>query len=134
MSDGLTRRRIRAQSSPHDDSVMGFVLDAALPVGAKVQYTEPEDSAPLTGVLFALPGVSQIEIAGATIWVRRSAQADWAALKPAIAAAIRQVLDQTDKPLGDPVSDHDASPDMALLRAVENLLDRQVNPSVAHSG
>ena len=75
----------------------------------------------------------------------RPTTAGWAALKPAIAAAIRQVLDATDAPLGTiddaaargDRSDADApdtDADAALLRAVGDLLDSQVNPAVAAHG
>ena len=82
--------------------------------------------------LFALTGVARVEVSGATIWVRKDDGADWADLKPAIAAAIRQVLDATDAPLGAGDTDQDA--DTALLRRVEALLDSQVNPAVAAHG
>jgi Fe-S cluster biogenesis protein NfuA len=75
-----------------------------------------------------------IEVSGATIWVKRHAEAEWATLKPAIADAIRRVLDEADAPLGDGDGDAAADPDGALLAAVEDLLDRQVNPAVAAHG
>jgi len=133
MSDPAPRR-IRAQSSPSDENVLGFVLDTPLQVGAVTKFDAPDGGAPLTSALFAIDGVTRIEIAGATIWVRKTTQSDWARLKPAIAATIRQVLDATDKPLGATEPGFDTSPDAKLLRAVEALLEQQVNPSVAAHG
>ncbi|MGS4945491.1 DUF6522 family protein [Meridianimarinicoccus sp. RP-17] len=129
MSD-TPRRRIRAQGSAHDADAMGFVLDADVQAGQSARFDGPSD-APLARALFALDGVTRVEVAAATIWVRKTATADWAALKPVIAAAIRDVLDATDAPLGRGGND---DPDAALLTAVRDLLDRQVNPSVAAHG
>lgn len=134
MSDGGARLRIRAQSSVSDPQIMGFVLDAPVQAGQSARFDAPDDAAPLSRALFSLPGICHVEVSGATIWVRKDDAADWAALKPAIATAIRQVLDTTDAPLGAQISAQDADPDAALLRAVETLLDRQVNPSVAAHG
>lgn len=133
MSDGATRRRIQAQASGSDQHVMGFVLDAPVQAGRSARFDAPNASAPLSSALFAIPGLRHIEVSDATIWVRKEDGADWGALKTAIAAAIRQVLDETEAPLGEASPDH-ADPDAALLHAVEELLERQVNPSVAAHG
>ncbi len=133
MSDPLPRRRIQAQASTADPEVMGFTLDAEVQPGQSARWEGPED-APLAQALFALTGVTRAEVRDATIWVQKTPDADWAALKPAIAAAIRQVLDETDAPLGRNGDGGAADPDAALLRAVEDLLERQVNPSVAAHG
>jgi Fe-S cluster biogenesis protein NfuA len=142
MSDAPTRRRIRAQASASDPQVMGFVLDAPLQAGRAARFDgpgDPTDAAPLARALFDCAGVIRVEVSETTIWVRKDPGADWAALKPAIAAAIRQVLDETITPLGrdDPQSDTVAEADTRdapLLRAVRDLLERQVNPSVAAHG
>ncbi len=130
MSDA-PRRRIRAQGSAGDPDVMCFVLDAAVQPGRSARFDAP-GAAPLSRALFALAGVARVEVAEASIWVRKSPEADWAALKPAIATAVRDVLDRTDTPLG--AEDTQDDPDAALLRAVEDLLERQVNPAVAAHG
>lgn len=132
MSDTATRRRIRAQASASDPDIMGFVLDAPIQEGSSVRF-EATDDAPLAHALFALDGVVRVEVSGATIWMKRQAEADWETLKPAIAGAIRDVLDETDAPLGQDTPD-DTTPDKDLLGAVEDLLNRQVNPAVAAHG
>ncbi|WP_108483049.1 DUF6522 family protein [Oceaniglobus ichthyenteri] len=130
MSDQPAQRRIRAQNSASDAHVMGFVLDAPIQPGRTARFDGADDGAPLSRAMFGIEGVQHIEASGATIWVRKAETADWSTLKPAIAAAIRQVLEETDTPLGA----HDVDADTALLQAVEALLDRQVNPSVAAHG
>ncbi len=134
-----TRRRIRAQNSPADAGVMGFVLDAPIRPGPTARFDSASDGAPLARALFAIDGVAHVEVSGATIWVRKADGADWTALKPAIAAAIRRVLDENDAPLGDAddgggANDTALDTDAALLRAVGELLDTQVNPAVAAHG
>jgi Fe-S cluster biogenesis protein NfuA len=138
MSDAQTRRRILAQASASDPQVMGFVLDAPVQTGQAARFDGP-DGAPLARALFDCAGLRRVEVSGATIWVQKDPDADWTTLKPAIAAVIRQVLDATTMPLGgderhaDSTTEADTS-DATLLRAVRDLLERQVNPSVAAHG
>jgi Fe-S cluster biogenesis protein NfuA len=132
MSDTATRRRIRAQSSASDPDAMGFILDMPIQDGVSLRLEAAADP-PLARALFELHGVARVEVSDATIWVKKHAEADWAMLKPAIAAAIREVLDDTDTPLGQDGS-AEVSPDDSLRGAVEELLDRQVNPAVAAHG
>lgn len=132
MSDTATRRRIRAQSSAGDPDVVGFLLDTPIHHGVSVRF-EGAGDASLADALFDLGGIDRVEVSDATIWVKKQPNADWAILKPAIASAIRHVLDATDAPLGQRVP-HDVNPDQDLLQAVENLLNQQVNPAVAAHG
>lgn len=131
MSESRTRRRIQAQSSANDAQVMGFLLDAALQDGAPARFVAAGAGAPLPDALFAIGGLCDVEVSGATIWVRKEEGAEWVSLKPAIAATIREVLDTCDTPLGQAAP---VDADAELLRAVEELLERQVNPSVAAHG
>jgi len=139
MSDSAPQRRIRAQSSASDGHVMGFVLDTPVQAGRSARFGAPasgvaDDGAPLSRALFAIPGVQSVEASDATIWVRKTDSTGWAVLKPAIAAAIRQVLDETDTPLGAQSASTGSDSDADLLHAVEDLLERQVNPGVAGHG
>lgn len=129
MSD-TPRRRIRAQAVADDPRIMGFVLDAPVQPGHGGPFDATSD-APLPRALFGLPGVAALEVTEATLWVTKDAVADWADLKPQIAAVIRAVLDQTDTPLGTGAP---TDPDASLLRTVQDLLERQINPSVAAHG
>ncbi|MCV3272015.1 DUF6522 family protein [Roseobacter sinensis] len=113
---------------------MGFVLDAPLSEGPAMDLIPLDAQTPLGRELLSVAGVDRVELASATVWVSKTEAADWAMLKPAVALAIRQVLEETDSPLGAVGSDAAPSEDTALLRAVKELLDRQVNPSVAAHG
>ncbi len=127
-----TRRRIRAVASATDATVLGFMLEADVQPGASARFDGPggPGGAPLADALFAIDGVQRVEVAGPAIWVQKAEAAQWPALKPAIAAAIREVLDATDAPLGA----QDTDPATDLRRAVEDILERQINPSVAAHG
>ena len=126
------QRRIRAQASARDAHVMSFVLDSPVQEGHIGRF-ERTDDAPLAQALFAVAGVTRVEVAKATILIQKDVQADWALLKPIIAEAIRQVLDASDAPLGSDTAT-ETDPDAALLHEVEALLERQVNPSIAAHG
>ncbi len=133
MSEAATRLRIRAQASAGDADVMAFVLDAPVQPGRSASLDADSD-APLARALFGVRGVRHMQVGGPTIWIRKEAWADWATLKPGVATAIRRVLEETDAPLGHDATGEDVDADAALLKEVEALLDRQVNPSVAAHG
>lgn len=124
-------RRIRARPSEHDPTIMRFVLDDALTRGADIAL-RPADAAerPLAAALFAIDGVAQAHVSGATVQVRRSPGADWGRLKHPVAQAIREVLDRSDCPLGS--AQRAAEPDRLCL--VQDLLDRHANPAIAAHG
>jgi len=127
------RRRIRAQASERDPMTMRFLLDSDIQPGQSARFTAAEaDSAPLAAALFAIDGVAQVQVSGASIHVRRDAAGAWESLKPRIAEAIRGVLDTCDHPLGAAQPPRDD--DVRLLRQVQDLLDRQANPAIAAHG
>lgn len=127
------RRRIRAQTAPGDPHMMRFILDAPVQTGRSASFDAPDDGAPLAGALFAIDGVHKVQVTGETVLVTRKPGADWPTLKAPIAAAIRQVLDATDQPLGAESGPAEGSDD-ALLAAVTDLLDTKANPSIASHG
>jgi len=126
-------RHIRAQASICDPNVMSFVLETPVQEGRSGRLQRTDDT-PLARALFAITGVIRVEVAEATILVQKDTGADWALLKRTLAAAIRRVLDNTDPPLGNVKAEGEADADILLLRGVEELLERQVNPAVAAHG
>ncbi len=137
MSETAARLRIGVQPSPRDPDTLCFLLDAPIQHEAGIaRFDGPDVDAPLAAALFAVPGVRHLEVSGPAIHVRKTAQTDWDAIKPAIAVAIRAVLGSTQAPLGDKarteVTDDDT--DARILTDVRALLDDRINPSIASHG
>ena len=133
MSETRARRRIRATPSVHDPATLRFVLDEPVQEGHSANWSHPQPDAPLARALFDVPGVAAVHVAGATITVTRAPGADWAQMKPQVAAAIRAALDAGDTPLGA-AQEAARDSDQALLDRVNDLLDRQANPAIAAHG
>lgn len=134
MSDAPVRR-IRAQASPRDPQTMRFILETSIQPGRAAGFEGPQENAPLAVALFAIDGLRKVKVTGETILVTCAPGLDWRGLKPLVAEAIRRVLDATDQPLGDPADDPGSTADDgARLAAVNDILDRQANPSIAKHG
>lgn len=135
MSEATQHRRIRAQGSAHDPLVMRFILDAPIHTGGTLRFDAPAPDVPLAQALFAVDGVTGMQVSGETILVTRAPEHGWDRLKAPIAAAIREALDRSDPPLGPPseaaVGHGD---DVAMLAAVTEVLDARANPAIARHG
>ncbi|TVQ55933.1 MAG: NifU family protein [Rhodobacteraceae bacterium] len=126
--------RIRAETSPRDPDAARFVLERPVADGA-VAFDDAAAAAeaPLPAALFALDGVRRVAFDGPAITVAKAAEADWAALKPAVAAAIRAALPAHDAaPPLRPAQDLDA--DARMFEAVRKALDGSANPAIAKHG
>lgn len=134
MSDPRPHRRIRAQGSPRDPHVMRFLLDMPVQEGRARTFHAPDPDAPLATALFAVNGIAKVQVTGETILVNLAPGHDWENLKRPVAAAIREVLDSFDLPLGDEPEQSGAEIDAALLAEVNEALDQQANPSIARHG
>jgi Fe-S cluster biogenesis protein NfuA len=127
--------RIRVQPSPSDPETLRFLLDAPVQVGnGTARFDAPIEGAPLSGALFAVAGVRQVEVAGACIHVRKATEAKWEDMKAPIASAIRTILAGTGNPLGEPSGKPAPQQDARMLAAVRDLLDSHINPSIATHG
>ena len=133
MSEAATRRRIRVQPSVKDPQNLRFILEAPVQDSTSVCYDDASADAPLARALFAILGVQRVEVEGASIYVTRSTDVDWSALKAPIAVASRDVLDREALPLGQR-SGAPKGEDALLFLAVADLLDREANPAIASHG
>ncbi|MDE3027820.1 MAG: NifU family protein, partial [Paracoccaceae bacterium] len=114
---------------------MRFILEAPIEPGRAIHFEGPQANAPLATALFDVDGVQKVVVSAETILVTCAPGHDWRALKTPVAAAIRQVLGQTDHPLGDATNSPGQTDDAALLAQANEVLDRQANPSIAkHRG
>lgn len=135
MSDQPVPIRIRVQPSARDPDALHFLLDAPVQAGAgAVTFDGPEAGAPLARALFAIAGVRQVAVSGASINIGKEAGAQWAEMKASIAVAIRATLAGTDQPLGEAPEETGGEDDEWMLVAVNNLLTSHINPSIAKHG
>lgn len=129
---------IRAEASLADPDSCKFTLSRSLHPGGPWFFASPEAAAgsPLGERLFALGGVASVLIASNVVTIGKAPGAVWTGLKAAIGAALRaQLLSGLPAVLetvasGDPPARSDAE----LGVAVQELLDREVNRSIASHG
>ncbi|WP_371055676.1 DUF6522 family protein [Rhodosalinus sp. K401] len=130
------RLRIRAERAASDPDTMRFVLERAVQEGASCSADgEDAGDAPLPRAILGLDGVRTLHVSGPAVTVTKAPGADWEALKPSVATAIREVLATTDAPLGAGAKAPGAArSDAEVLRAVQHVLDAQANPAIAAHG
>lgn len=112
---------------------MRFILDTPIPGEGTARFEASAPDVPLAQALFALDGIAAVEVTGQTILVTRTEGQDWEDLKAPVAAAIRDVLDRSDAPLGA-APQLAANRDAEILAAVNAALEARANPSIARHG
>lgn len=129
---------IRAETLQADPDTCKFTVSRTVHPGGPFFFDSRERAAgsPLVERLFALPGVAHVLVAETVVTVGKDPNVAWSALKSAIGAAIRtQLLTVVPAILEAP---HDASTgrrtDAEIRRVVQELLDREVNRSIAAHG
>jgi len=129
--------RIRAETSPTDPHSTRFVLDRDVQNGALATFADAAavQGAPLAEALFAIAGGKMVDVSGAVVVVAKTNDSDWDALKRPIADALRGAIAQSTVPLGQGFKTFgQARTDAEILLAVQEVLDRQVNPEIASHG
>ena len=129
---------IRAEASLVDPDSCKFALSRSLHPGGAYFFASREGAAgsPLGERLFALGGVASVLIADNVVTIGKAPDVSWTGLKAAIGATIRaQVLSGMPAILGTAASSGTlARSDAELGAAVQELLDREVNRSIATHG
>jgi Fe-S cluster biogenesis protein NfuA len=129
---------IRAEPTLADPDSCRFTVSREVHPGGPWYYASAGEAAgsPLPERLFALPGVRHVLVTGPVVTVGKSPDVDWATLKKDIGAAIRSQL-----ATGVPAILESARPAAGATRSddeirvlVEQLLAREVNPSIAAHG
>jgi Fe-S cluster biogenesis protein NfuA len=125
---------IRAELSLADPDTCKFTVSRSLHPGGPFFFGNKERAAgsPLGERLFALPGVANVLIAESVVTIGKEPSASWSGLKSAIGTAIRTQL-LTGVPAILNASKQERS-DAELHAAVQELLDREVNRSIANHG
>ena len=129
---------IRAEPSLADPDACKFTVSRTVHPGGPFFFDDREQAAgsPLLERLFALPGVAWVLVSDNVVTVGKEPSASWSGLKSAIGTAIRtQLLTGVGAILE---SAHGASgqerTDAEIRAALQELLDREVNRSIAAHG
>jgi len=129
---------IRAETSVADPDTCKFTVSRTVHPGGPFFFHAKELAAgsPLAERLFAFPGVAHVLVAENVVTVGKDSAASWSALKPAIGTVIRaQLVTGVPAILEAPRTAGAWGRTDAEVRAVvQELLDRQVNRSIAAHG
>ena len=129
---------IRAETSLADPDTCKFTVSRSLHPGGPFFFGNKERSAgsPLGERLFALPGVANVLIAESVVTIGKEPEASWSGLKAAIGTAIRTQL-LTGVPAILEMAAYACTQgrsDAELGAAIQGLLDKEVNRSIANHG
>ena len=130
---------IRAEVSLVDPDTCKFTVSRTVHPGGPLFFENREQAAgsPLVERLFQLPGVAHVLVAGNVVTVGKESNTAWSGLNGSIGAVIRSQLLTgicaiLDRPMRARASKRS---DAEVRAAVQGLLDREVNRSIAsHSG
>ena len=129
---------IRAETSQADPDTCKFTVSRTVHPGGPFFFDSKDraSGSPLVERLFALSGVSNVLVAETVVTVRKDPSVAWSALKSAIGAAIRtQLLTGVPAIFEAPRNAGARGRTDGEIRAcVQELLDREVNRSIASHG
>ena len=129
---------IRAETSHADPDTCTFAVSRMVHPGGPFLFDSKDraSGSPLVERLFTLPGVSHVLVAETVVTVGKDSRVAWSALKSAIGAVIRtQLLTGVPAIFEAPRSAGGRGRTDAEVRAaVQELLDREVNRSIAAHG
>ena len=129
---------IRAETSLTDPDTCKFTVNRTLHPGGPFFFGNKERAAgsPLGERLFALPGVANVLIAESVVTIGKQPGASWPGLKSAIGMAIRTQL-LTGVPAILEMAAYASTQgrsDAELGEVIQQLLDKEVNRSIAEHG
>ena len=129
---------IRAETSVSDPDTCKFIVSRTVHPGRSFFFPAKELAAgsPLPERLFALPGVAHVLVAENVVTVGKDSSASWSTLKPEIGTVIRtQLVTGMPAILEAPrTAGAFGRADAEVRAAVQELLDQQVNRSIAKHG
>jgi len=141
ISGGATPIAIKAETSVVDPDSCKFIVDRVVHPGGPFAYRhiDPTDDAPLVARLFGLGHITHVLIAGPIVTVGKSSAASWDTLRREVGAAIREHLTAGSPVIIDRVAGSEAPgvsgrSDRQVRVAIQDLLTRTVNPSIASHG
>ena len=128
---------IAITAEPVDQERCKFQVDRPVYTGLR-RFASREDAAgsPLAEALYAIPGVTEIVVAGGLVTVVKDTPTPWQVVGKSVGAAIRQVLATDVPPVAEkaPTTGAARLSDDELYERVNDLFEQQVNPMVARHG
>jgi Fe-S cluster biogenesis protein NfuA len=121
----------------NDPNVCKFHCDRPILDNWTVVFNQVTESlgSPLVDALFAVEGVSSVTVSGSTITVTKSIPTPWPHLAADIAKAIRGGCATDAAPVAPEVIERlQAMPMDEAAKAIEELLEKQINPALASHG
>jgi Fe-S cluster biogenesis protein NfuA len=128
---------IRAEPSAIDPDSCRFIVGRVVHPGEPRFFGSPDEArgSPLAEQLFGLPGVKSVLVAHEVVTVGKGAQTPWSELLRPIGAAIRaQLLTGVPALVALPAVPKEAGSDAELMTLAQELLDKEINPSIASHG
>jgi len=125
---------IRAETSVADPETCKFIVDRSVHPGGPVAFERSAvtDSSTLPARLFMFDEVSAVVVADTTVSVTKVRSASWEGLRAKIGAEIRAHLQSGRPAIAEP--SQTGRDDNQVRAALERLLEREVNPSIAAHG
>jgi len=129
---------IRAEPSPLDPSLCKFTVNRVIQPGGPFLFDgkQAAEGSPLPQALFRIPGIATVLVAENVVSVTKDSNTSWLQLMKPVGAVIRNQLTSGAPAILSvrPTRLVDAQSDGELKRLAQELLDREINPSVASHG
>jgi Fe-S cluster biogenesis protein NfuA len=122
--------QIKAEVDRQDIKVCRFTVDRPVHSGT-VAFNSAEEARgnALAAALFAVPGISRVEVEGYNVSVTQSGDEDWRQLGKRIGSAIRNFLNPPPE-----IPEGERLPPEHIRTRVQQVLDEMINPGVAAHG
>jgi len=127
--------KITAEVLQHDANSCKFTIDRSIFDGefARFATKESAEGSPLAQMLFAVPGITRVDISNFTVTLTKSTDQDWRTLGPQIGKALRAHIASGQPAVNPEVQEKRPVEDQIRLK-VQKILDEQINPAVASHG
>lgn len=136
VSEQHDKIKVTGEFTP-DPNVCLFKLDRTVLEGWTLIFRNPDESigSPLVDALFGVEGIVKVQVSQSVITLTKSVATPWPQLATPVVAAIRETLSSGQSAISAEVLaavEEAAGQDVG--GAIEQLLDEQINPSLASHG
>jgi Fe-S cluster biogenesis protein NfuA len=131
----MSQPEISITGEPISDTTCRFTVERPIYPDKSFAFLSEEaaENSPLAKRLFEIEGITRVVISHDQVTINKSAQADWPVIGKSIGTAIRSHLATDDPAVSDAAWDNLPSSE-ELRDQVQQVLDTEVNPSIAGHG